>query len=125
MSPYKLLHGSSEPVFSKLLREDLDRRKCACWAANLTEDQLLALFTAIGSIGEDGYELFEMLRRHTPENPYTYAKSLVGFEAVWAASIGAPLSQMQFHERLIPAMKKGMAEFKARQEKRRAAGEIL
>jgi hypothetical protein len=125
MSPFKLLHGSTEPVFSKLLRDELERRKYARWAANLTEDQLLALFTAIGSIGEDGYELFEMLRRHTPENPYTYAKSLVGFEAVWAASLATPLSQMQFHERLIPAMKKGMAEFKARQAKQREAGEIL
>jgi len=107
------------------LREELGMHKYARWGMDLTEDQLLALFSAIGSLGEDGFELLEVLRQHTPRDPYPYARALAGFETIGSFSLGVPLSQTQFHERLIPALKKAMAECKARQQKQREAGEIL
>ena|SRR5690242_329323 len=125
MSSSDTLFASTEPAFPKLLREALGRRKYARWAENLTEDQLMALFTAIGGMAEEAFELIEVLRRHTPKEPYPYAKALAGLEAVGAASLGCPLSQQEFHEKLIPALKKAMAEFKSRQEKDRKAGNIL
>ena len=106
-------------MFSESFRDKIERQKYARWAANLTEDQLYALFCAVGEIGEHGLEeLLEVIRQHNPKNPFTYARARVSLEIVAAFGFGSPIGRQEFLDRMHPAMKAGLAEFKSRQATR-------
>jgi hypothetical protein len=86
-------------MFSTEFRKKLQGGKYTHWAADLKEEQLEALFWAVGELGGRASEPLEVLRRHATRDGM-YARYNTGLECLADFTNGHPMDLKRFLERL-------------------------
>ena len=109
---------ADSPAFTKAFRERIVHGKYTGWAADLTEDQLIAVLWAIGEYGCRSQWVLECLHRHADEfyPAYGLPRARFGLELLSAMADRQRFSTEQVIERVRAVVKEWRASLGEPQE---------
>ena len=88
------------PFSSRPFRERVRLSKYAWWAAELTEEQVLALFEAVGEYGYRSDKVLDILKKHGPKSNYSHGRAILGLEVIAEFSHRNPITEEELSRRI-------------------------
>jgi hypothetical protein len=88
------------PFLSKPFWERVRLSKYAWWAAEMTEEQLLALFEAVGEYGYRSDKVLGILKKHGPRSSYSHGRATLALEVLAEFSHRNPITEEELSRRI-------------------------